>query len=581
MEENGVQNTQEFSNTRKSGKGKTVAIVVVMILVLLSTVALVVVNFFPEVIFSPKMIYLLAEKQNINGIEKQIDDYLNDGFVKDAFKTLSTPYSDNTELTFRYKLDNPQGQQIEQLKMINNILSKSKLVINSSTDNKNDKRKTEIKLNIGGNDLITSEIFVDKKKIGINLPNFYNKYILVNGNDLAPVYEKFGQPVQMKKLVTNSDIMKVIKFDKKEADSLLSEYTGYIVKQLKDDNFKFAKGVSLQTKDGNISGNQVSLNLTAAELKDLSIKVLEKVQNDDKLLNLTAGNVINVMKLYEEAGYYGAEGLPTEFKDINSVKQKIKEAIDELKNDTTVKGSKSELNMTLLIDNKLNILERKITFNVKGADSSNLGKVTIRFAGYKQPQSNSMVKTFEYSEEEGSNISKFIVDAVQTPKTQEKPAATVINIENSPHQYGTEVKSFTGKIHLTDESVKDKTSKITAKIEVNIPQSGMQNGKISGVVMIDSNRDPSQNKMNTNLNIDMDVLPPSIGSSTNGFGLILGVNSNTTFGGAVNLPTVDAANSLDLNTASMQEIQGAIAEIQTQVQKFVMQNAQMFIPSGM
>ncbi|MGE5474561.1 MAG: hypothetical protein ACM3UU_10110 [Ignavibacteriales bacterium] len=581
MEESGVQNTQDFSNTKRPGKGKAIAIVIVFILVLLAAGALVVVNFFPEVVFSPKIMYLMAEKQNITLVEKQIDDYLNDGFVQDSLKTFSTPYSNNSNLTFKYKLDNLEGQGLEQIKLINELLSKSKLVINSSTDNKNEKSKAEIKLNVGGNDLVTAEMFADKKKIGVKLPTFYSKYILVNGDDLAPVYQKFGQPVQMKKIVTNSDIMKAIKFDKKDAYALTKEYSEYIAKQLKDSNFKFAKGVNLQTNEGNISCNQVSLNLTVTEFKDLSIKVLEKVQNDDKLLNLTAGNVINIMKLYEEAGYYGTAGLPIEFKDINSVKQKIKEAIDELKNDTTINGNKSELNMTLLVDRKLNILERKINIIRKGTGSDTLGTATIRFAGFKQPKSNGIENIFEYAEEENAIYSKFVIDAVQAPMVQGKPVTTAINFETLQKQNGTEIKPLSGKVDLTNEGVKDKSSKITANFEVKMPQAGMQNGTVKGIVTIDSSREPAKNIMNTNLNLDIDVLPPSTGLSTNGFGMILGMNSNTTFGGTVDLPSVNASNSLDLNTASMQEIQEAMMQIQTELQKFVMQNAQLLSPSGM
>lgn len=579
MEENGMPGVQEFSNGEKSGKGKKIAIVILMILVLLSAGALAAVNFFPEVIFSPKTIYLMAEKQNMMLLQKQIDDYFNDGFVKDGLKVYSTPFSSNSELTFKYKLDNFQGQEAEQLKMINNILSASKLVINASSDYKNEKTKGEYKLNIKGNDLITAEVFADKKKIGIRVPAFYNKYVVVNGDDMAPVFEKFNQPVQMRKIITNADIIKAIKFDKKEAFDLVNGYSEYLAKQLKDGNFKFTKGASIQTKDGNISCNQVTLRLTAAEMKNIAIKMLEKAQNDDKLLNLMAGNIINVMKLYEEAGYYGTEGLPVEFKDISTVKEKIKQAIDEMKKDTSAEQNKSELAMTLMIDNRFKIFERKIEAIIKAADSTAAGTVTIRFAGFTQPKSKAFENIFEFKVDGNSDISRFTIDAVQAPKVQGKPVTTAINIEAVQNENGTEIKPFTGRVDLSDDSIKDKSRKLTANYEFKISSNGTEIGTISGAINANSTRDSAQNK--TDFSMDTTVKPPSIGQQANEFGFVLGLTSTTKFGTPVSLPSIDAGNSLYINTASMQEIQDAVMQIQTEAQKFLMQNAQLFAPSGM
>ena len=579
MEENGVPNTQEISDSQKPKKGMPKAIIVVFILLLLCVSALGVVNFFPEVI-PAKMIYMMAEKQNITLFQNQVDQYMNDGFTKDALKVFDTPYTGNSELTFKYKLDKIQAAEVAQLKIINNILSASKLIINETADNKNEKAKVDYTLNVKGNDLIKIEAFADKKKIGIKIPVFYDKYIVLNADNMAPIFEKFGQPVQFKKIVTNADIMKVIKFDKKEAFTIMNEYGEYLLKQLKDSNFKFTKGAKLVTSEGNIGCNQVAIKLTATELKDISIKMLEKMQTDDRLLNLTAGNVINVMKLYEDAGYYGTEGIPSEFKDINTIKQKIKEGIDIMKKDTSDTDNKSEFVMTLSIDRKFVILERKIEAISKDVNSKTIGTMTLKIAGFKQLKSKGKETIFESLYDEQSNKARFTIDAVEAPKIQGQPTKTTVNIESAVNSAGTETKPFTCRIDIGNETVKDKSRNISANFDAKIVQYGTENLNVNGILTYGATRDPSAGKVDSNIGLDTNIKIPAMGSANNEVGFILGFVSKMKFGGTVELPSVNASNSLDINTATNQQLQEAMTQIQTAAQSFIMQNASLFAPAG-
>jgi len=576
MEENGTPNTQEFSGGEKPKKGMPIVISILFILVLLCAGGLGVVNFFPEVI-PAKMVYMLAEKQNIMQVQKQIDGYMNDGFVKDALKVYNTPFKNDTTVTFKFKPETLQAPEAAQLKVINDILSSSSLKINESSDYKNEKTKAEYILNVKGINLLNAEMFLDKKKLGFKIPAFYNKYIVVNGDDLAPVYEKFNKPVEMKKLVTNSDILKAIKFDKEEAFRLMNNYGEYLVKQLNDKNFKFTKGVKLKTSEGDINCNQVALTLTMSEMKNISIKMLEKIQNDDKLLNLTAGNVLNVMKLYEDAGYYGTAGLPSEFKDINSIKNKIKQAIDEVKKDTTAESDKSEMVMTLLLDRKFNILERKIEAVSKGADSTVTGTVAFRLAGFSQPKSKGKETIFEVQDTAAKT--RFTIDAVEAPKIKGE-LKTVVNIESGVNYGGTEEKPFTCKIDISDNSEKDKSKKVNAKFESNIATYGTEKTIVSGAVTVDSTRDAAAGTVVSNVSVDTNVKSPTMSQQTGEIGVVLGIGSNMKFGEPVNLPSIDASNSLDINTASKDQIDQAMMEIQTAVQKLYLDSLKLLAPAG-
>ncbi|MGE5329144.1 MAG: hypothetical protein ACM3KR_06545 [Deltaproteobacteria bacterium] len=578
MEETGVQNTQGFSGGERPKKRMPVAIVILFILVLLCAGALSVINFFPEVI-PAKMIYMLAEKQNIMQIQKQVEDYMNDGFVKDALKVYDTPFSNSSELTFKFKPETLQSPEAAQLKVINDILSSSKLTINQSSDYKNDKNKAEYILNIKGNDLIKAEMFMDKKKLGIKVPAFYDKYITIDGNNMEPLFKKFGQDVQMKKLVTPSEMFNAVKFDRKEVYNLIDDYSKYIIKQLKDKNFKFTKGVKLSTSEGDITCNQIALTLTAAEFKEIGIKVLEKMQNDDRLLNLTAGNVINVIKLYEDAGYFGTAGVPSEFKDINSVKQKIKEAIDSAKKDTTVENDKTETVMTLLIDRKFNILERKFELVDKGSDSKATGVNSIRFGSFSQPKSKGKETIFEIKDP--SMKSRFTVDAVQAPSAKGQPVKTAVNIESVSSYTGTEEKPFVCKIDITDDSIKDKSKKINAKFEATMLSYGAAKSVISGTLTTDSVRDSGAGTINNKVSFDVTGKTPGMSGQGNELGIILGLDSKMKLGEAVKMPSVDASNSLEINTATDEQLQQVVMQIQTAAQNFYLQNLKLFAPSGM
>lgn len=581
MEEYNSGYSPEYS-TKANSKVKMILLVLLIIAALISVSALAVINFFPEVVFSlmPKNMYLFVENQAKGDFEKDIQKILNDADVKDLLTISETPYKDEMELTFKIKTDNLTGAEADQIKKVNELLLiPAKLVLSENTDYKNEQIRQKISLIYQNNKMLEADMFMNKERVGISVPTIYNKYFTVNIKDLAPVWEKFGQTTGPKKLVTNMDIIKAIKIDKKELESIINDYAKFYADFIKDDEITFTKGVEIETSEGKIKCNQITLKLTEQRAKDLVVALAEKMSNDDKLLNMTAGNFINVMKLYEDAGYfedsmYGS--MPEEFKDINKIKEKMKESIEEMKKQPV--DGKTDFLMSLYINGSYDVLERK--FEIINNDQEKGGRATLTFGNYKLPTSKSQNGIVEFVfEDKGSDektTMKFNnVESLQNGKTK----LNTITFEGIQKSGDTVGDLFKAKVDMTTDEDKDGKTNITAKYDISfIPGTDSKSSKIYGELKSVETRDDGKKSYDYKYDIDVNLKSDEMAAvSGNGeIGFLIGLNGKVQRGVPVEMPNLDASNNVDLNTVSQEQLMSEFQAIQGKVMEFAEQYKDLF-----
>ena len=580
----------KYTQRVKSKSGK-VLLVIVLLIAFLVINAFVILNFFPQVVLSPKNMYLVAEYQAKNKLISQIGDFFNDGFVKDSLKTFSTPFSNTVDLSMKLKPEKftgAMGQQVkQQLASINDLLSSSKITVSQGVDYKQEKMNEKISLNIKGNEMLNSEFSFDKDRLGISIPAIYNKYITLNTKDLTTVNEKLGQTGGLKKIPTPFDFMKAVKLDNKDLDKVVKDYSDFFANYISNNDVKFTKGAKVVTPEGNISCNQLTLKLEQARFKDLRIKLLEKISNDDRLLSLTAGNIVNILKVYDEAGVFDnlpVKGLPEEFKDINRVKEDIKKDIEKLKNETNESKNSSEFVMTLLVDRNFKVLERKVELSDKaemgGLKSDNL--TTLSFLDYKQPKSKGQNSQVEIKMEDHINnyAEGYKLNILEQPVVKGKPQSSTVVCEYYTAKDGKEVKPITLKFDIIkDNMVKNKHQSIKSDFDMNFTIGlGIVRGlRVTGKYASDMDRDAINKTLKSKTDIDADFkLTGTASQGDEEAGIVFNVNRQIKFDAPVNIPELNSSNSIDLNSASKEEVISAAQEIQKNVSDFYNKNKDLF-----
>jgi hypothetical protein len=231
MEQNEPFAVQNLSARADSRVVKIVAISLAL-LAIIAVIGLVVINSFPELIFSPKNMYLMSEKNTAEYLEKQIDSYNKDAFVQDSLKVYNTPYKQQSDISLKLKKGNFTGPEAQQLEMINNILSNSKISLDESVDVKNDKSRAKVSVVVKGNKLIDVDAFMGKDQAGVIIPVLFNKYITLNPQDFRTAAEKLGISDAPRKIITDNDIINAIHIDKKELQRIQKDYIKFFTSNI-------------------------------------------------------------------------------------------------------------------------------------------------------------------------------------------------------------------------------------------------------------------------------------------------------------------------------------------------------------
>ncbi len=539
-----------------SNKKRNMAIAVLLVVVLLAGSAY---GYVAHDLFkSPKLVYLEAENKLFSQLAKTWRES-HDQYYKDYVKPyLENPVRSTMEMSASLKgLELPDPN----LWLVLDILEKSKVIVESSVDQKNQQYYTKFDVALEGNKLIGFETFVDKTKFGFGVPLIYNKYAVVDLKDRDKLKEKFGVHALPKKILTYNDIMDALQVPQGERDALLKDYAKVYVDSLKNSQFTMKKGTFAE---GNTTINSriLTVTFTEAEFVDLMKKMADKMAEDEKLLNLVYTKQKSIIKLMDDAGYdLAALGIKEKEKsEIKGMLQEFSKHInDGLKDLKLADGVK----MVLYIDGKDNILEREVTFG-------NANDKTV-------------IKMARWVDESKQENGLFVVSGGEQGKGGQMKAAYTKKPVDSKTQKGT--FSFSLKDDREDFSlllegdfseVKDGAKQddgvkftITAK-----DQEGT--GKFSGELKtsLTINEKDKNREMDSTLKLTFDV--PSEGIQ--GANLSVTVKQKDEFGAEVKLPKFDSSNTIDVANMSEEELFKLQQELMTAVQQFVEKNMALFQP---
>lgn len=565
-------NTDNSAPVKKKSKKPLVIGGIIAVLIILCGVAAMAST---DLFKSPKQIYMQSEQKNLNESIALIKDHIKKSYNEQVKPFSENPYQDKMEVSMNLDLKGIPGVDPNMAPVIQNLIAGSKLVFDSKVNPAKKQSLTDFALTVAGNEFLKGSFVNDNNKLGLSVPAFYDKYVTADGNDLKSLYKNLSIPENgniPKKIINNNDILKSINLNEKDIDKIIENYGQFYYDSLKDSQFTMEKNSSVDLGGSNVNCKKITINMDEKSYKEFVTKLADKVENDDALFNLVYDNIINVMKLYEDAGYINLKD--ADFADISDkakAKDSLKKAVKEFKDEFAKTSLPQGYKITVWIDGQKNIVARKYETSIK---DSNGEAVNL----------NGDIKNFT---KDGKSTKS--IELVLTGKPNEK-LTFKYNADTS-----TASKESNGKLSLSGTSLAqnggnidmnitfnskpdEKSNNQKAAVKFDMKTEGFDkssdNVKLSGEFNIDGQMDDKNKSRTYNYDVKLNMQEP--GSSNAPISMGFKIKQDIKFGVEPKMPAINASNSLNLNTASQEELQGAMTQVNQAVQKFFMQNSSLF-----
>ena len=342
----------------------------------------------------------------------------------------------------------------EDIQKLGKILEKGKVTYNTKTIGQEDKMQQNIKLNYNDNNIIDLEVLKNGEQYGIKVDELYNQYISVENNDLKSVFEKLGMDgTNMPNKITELDCYKLLNVDEDTLNHIKITFYKVLKENIPVEAYSVEKDITIKIDNDDIITNAYKLTLNDEQISTITVKILEKLKDDDKILSL----IIEKNNMLRESFVsLGEEELTTE-KLIKIIETEI----------TKINEKQKEENRTVSIvvyktidgKEKIDIIEKKEDIEISKLeiatiDTENNEKLIISSfmenmkmdiqLSHDEVKSNAVVKIDNKEVTLEININEEI-------KTTENVSITNFDSNNSVKlndMTKTEIEQLAGKIYL-------------------------------------------------------------------------------------------------------------------------------------
>ncbi|HCX2639822.1 TPA: hypothetical protein OZG74_001594 [Staphylococcus aureus] len=438
-----------------------IIIPIIVVLLLIGGIAWGVYAFFAN---TPKNTYLKSEQQTA----KMYKDYFNDRFENEV--KFQEKMKDNSFLSSLELSADASDEIVKGLGIPKSVVNASKIKMSYGHDPKKEKSMINLEPTIADSALGKFQLAADKDKHYFESPLFKGKYS-VNNSDLLSTYSKLtGEDEETAKEngITNQQLNLNTLFSNAQAQQsdyskIAEKYSELIVDKLDDDDFDKGKKEEIKVNGEKYKVRPVTLTLSRADTKKITLAVLEEAKKDKDLKKLMEeqGATKDFEKDIKKAIDDVKETKKDEFAKIQSkiytekhtiVKREIT-ITDKENNKTKIKGTNTLEDDKLKLDYALDFDQDKYTY----AEA----KYTIKGVSSKE-KDNKYSDKYEFGKKTEYDESKIKLDnqeKVDGTKRQDKGKITV-----ALDKYSDE-NEFTFENNI-DSDVKNNTQKSTLNIGI-------------------------------------------------------------------------------------------------------------------
>lgn len=279
----------------------------------------------------------------------------------DLFKSnqiLFLKYLGQTAESFKY-VENSQLSQIQNLKQempytmeaalnyepgeenqdnTSEILSDFKLNITSNVNMPEEKSYTKSELTFKDQNLFTLEYANSNNIYALKSDEVANAYLGIRNENLKVLAQKFGlEDVSMiPDAIAPIDLNSILEISEEEKTHIEETYMQVLLNSINKENYKKEQDLPINKEDINYIVDAYRLDLTAEELKNVELSLLETLKQDSITLNL----ITTKAKMLD---------LDENYTQVNNLVKLIQEKINEINNKPIV--SDAGISIIIYIDN--------------------------------------------------------------------------------------------------------------------------------------------------------------------------------------------------------------------------------------
>ena len=419
---------------------KVFIIVLIILSLLIIAISLVMIYLKTDLFKNEEQLFYKYAGQKLEAF-----DMLEEASIKEYFqKKQTTPHENEGKYTLSIQSNDFSNKEIIDK------LDEISISFSGKTDPQNNKIEQNISLNYSDNVNFPIQYVQNKDIIGLISDPVVNKYVGIKNENLKELMQKLGAsdttdiPDKIGEMQEEQKTEEEIKQGEEEAKKIKDTYLNIIKDNINEENYS-------KIKDGENVG--YSLKLTYAEIKNIYIKILEQLKQDEIILS----------KISNEETEISKEDFQNQVQELIDEAQDYEPEDQQLQINVYKSGEKSSLIEIIFSEFKIdikmeeNIIECKIVGIKDGQETPE--KFVLSLNKQQQNNNNLYELKFEALEEEEKLLDiSFLANY------------TGINSENSSEIYSFQISSeelianyqFENKINFVDNvEIEDLTSENT------------------------------------------------------------------------------------------------------------------------
>jgi hypothetical protein len=501
---------------------------------------------------SPRELYLKSEMNTFKAMNESFEESFEDTLALSE-KQMDEAYK--SEARLGVEMDPTMfGAGGMEAAMIGSVLSNSEIKMTTQHDPKKEEGSADLALVLNNTDLVKAQVYQNNKQTALSVPAAYDKHLYFPNNKFGDVMRKFDPAYQgMEKL---ENFFKAIDGDvsEKAREEAFQEFAKVYADSIKDENVTLKDDVEFKGE----KLRQLTVSLSEKETKTLLINFIEKIENDDEILDAIA----------EQSALSG--GLPTGAMAPTGNMSK-EDAKKELKK--VLSDAKKAVNDDLEIPEGM-----KQVVIVDGDDKVVSRDLSMKLGANGEEAVPMNYKSESWTKDDVTN-SSWVLDAGPEGET----VLVDVKMESEPKGDDGKKRDIKAKFEVNENGttqgigfhVKGEGTSKKSNWTVQLVPAGEAPVELPDMTIeIEHKADQNLDKDYANHDYKVTLIgnDPSMGDINVG----LNIKTKTTFGDKLKFPELSEGKAVNVVEMSDAEMMGMMSEIQRNIEQFVGENAQMF-----
>lgn len=385
-------------------KVKKIAIIFSIIL-LIGVSAFAAVYYFTDIFKTPQeAFYSYIEKATTFDNNSSYQEML------EALKVAQTK-SYKSETSIGIEFNSKEKMSSEEQAMLG-MLKNLKVNVNTNAKPSEKKSTSEISLNFGGFSAGNLKLVRDGEIFGLKSELLDNKYIAVENKNLKELFAKFGANTSnVPDKLESIDMYDLLYISPEDEFNLEKTYKDIFKNNIPAERFSKEENVTQKINGEEKKTTAYKLSLSEEDFINVMEKVLETVQEDDKLLNIITEKFNKLVEsgMFDEINVSSSYSLPSTLKTKKSkitstisadvLKQELKEIINEFKEEKQYASTSKVEIIVYAVNNDIAKLEVKANNEVQVAAEFFKQNDKKHVVLYAMQNSYSSYKSYNYNKD--------------------------------------------------------------------------------------------------------------------------------------------------------------------------------------